>query len=134
MFSRDEARVLREGADVTIRLLTLSFEVGQSEIDPSQRDVLDRLQRAILEFPGSRVTVEGHTDSFGSDATNLRLSQERAQAVRSYLLGNPGLQPSLIEATGYGETRPVASNDTREGRARNRRTDVIIHTDIGMGY
>ena len=134
MFSRGEARVLREGGDVTIRLLTLSFEVGQSKIDPSYQDVLDRLQRAVLEFPGSRVTVEGHTDSFGSDATNLRLSQERAEAVRSYLLGNPGLQPSLIEAIGYGEAQPVASNDTREGRARNRRTDVIVHTNIGMGY
>ncbi len=134
MFSRDEARVFREGSDVTIRLLTLSFEVGQSRIDRSHYDILERVQRAILEFPGSRVTVEGHTDSFGSDATNQRLSQERAEAVRSYLLGNPSLQPSLIEAVGYGEARPVASNDTREGRARNRRTDVIIHTDIGMGY
>jgi outer membrane protein OmpA-like peptidoglycan-associated protein len=134
MFSRDEARVFREGADVTVRLLTLSFEVGQSKIDASYYDILDRLQRAILEFPGSRVTVEGHTDSFGSDATNQRLSQERAEAVRSYLLGNPSLQPSQVEAMGYGEARPVASNDTREGRARNRRTDIIIHTDIGMGY
>ncbi len=134
MFGREEARVFREGGDVTIRLLTLSFDVGQSKIDPSHYEVLDRVQRAILEFPGSRVTVEGHTDSFGSDATNLKLSQERAEAVRSYLLGNPGLQPSLVEAIGHGEARPVASNDTREGRARNRRTDIIIHTNIGMGY
>ena len=134
MFSREEARVFREGADVTVRLLTLSFEVGQSNIDASYHDILDRVQRAIMEFPGARVTVEGHTDSFGSDATNQRLSQERAEAVRSYLLGSPSLQPAQVEAIGYGESRPVASNDTREGRARNRRTDVIIHTDIGMGY
>ncbi len=134
MFSREEARVLREGSDVTIRLVGLTFPVGAATIDPADYDLLDRVQRAILEFPGSRVTVEGHTDSFGSDAGNQRLSQERAEMVRRYLLGNPGLQPSLIEAVGYGESRPVASNDTKEGRARNRRTDIVIYTNIGMGY
>jgi len=134
IFTRDEARVLREGGDVTIRLMTLTFAVGEATVDAAHYDLLDRVQRAILEFPGSRVTVEGHTDSFGSDSRNLELSQERAEAVRRYLLGNAGLQPSLVEASGYGESRPVASNDTREGRARNRRIDIVIHTNIGVGY
>jgi OOP family OmpA-OmpF porin len=134
MFSGEEARVFREGGDVTIRLTGLTFPVGGARIGSQFHDLLDRVQRAILEFPGARVSVEGHTDSFGSDRANQRLSQERAEAVRTYLLGNPGLQPSQIEAVGYGESRPVASNDTVEGRARNRRTDIVIHTGLGIGY
>jgi outer membrane protein OmpA-like peptidoglycan-associated protein len=134
MFNAEEARVIREGGDVIIRLISLTFPVGKSTIEQEHRGVLDRVQRAILEFPGSRVSVEGHTDSFGSDRTNLQLSQQRAEAVRSYLLSNPGLQPPLVEAIGYGESRPVASNDTQDGRARNRRTDIVIHTEIGIGY
>lgn len=134
MFSSEEARVFREGSDVTIRLVGLSFAVGESRVQSEHHDLLDRVQRAILEFPGARVTVEGHTDSFGGARANQRLSQERAEAVRAYLLGNPGLEPSLIEAIGFGESQPVATNDTNEGRARNRRTDIVIKTDIGMGY
>jgi len=134
MFARDQGRVVREGSDVIIRLLGLTFPVGESIIDPQYHDLLNQVLRAIQEFPGSRVTVEGHTDSFGSAARNQSLSQERADAVARYILDAMRMDASLIDAVGYGETRPIANNDTREGRAQNRRIEVIIHTNIGMGY
>lgn len=134
MFAREEARVMREGSDVIIRLLGLTFPVGESVIDPQYHDLLNRVLRAIQEFPGSRVTVEGHTDSFGSATKNQTLSQERADAVARYILDAMRMDPSLIDAIGYGESRPVANNDTKGGRAQNRRIEVIIHTSIGMGY
>lgn len=134
MFQREEARVMREGGDVIIRLLGLTFPVGESIIDPQYQDLLNRVLRAIQEFPGSRVTVEGHTDSFGSAAKNQTLSQERADAVARYILDAMRMDPSLIDAIGYGESRPIANNDTKEGRVLNRRIEVIIHTSIGMGY
>ena len=130
MFSREEARVMREGNDVIIRLTGLTFASGTAVIEPQYFGLLTNVQRAIGEFPGSRVSIEGHTDSFGGDDQNLTLSQQRADAVRQYLLANMRLSPTLVDAVGYGETRPVASNETAEGRARNRRIEVIIHPDM----
>jgi outer membrane protein OmpA-like peptidoglycan-associated protein len=134
MFSREEARVMRESGDVIIRLLGFTFPVGESIIDPQHHDVLNRVLRAIQEFPDSRITVEGHTDSVGSSAKNQSLSQERADAVRRYILDAMRMDPSLIDAVGYGESRPIASNGTQAGRAQNRRIEITIHTAIGMGY
>jgi outer membrane protein OmpA-like peptidoglycan-associated protein len=130
MFSREEARVMREGNDVIVRLTGLTFASGTPVIEPQYFGLLTNVQRAIGEFPGSRVSIEGHTDSFGGDDQNLTLSQQRADAVRQYLLANMRLSPTLVDAVGYGETRPVASNETAEGRARNRRIEVIIHPDM----
>ncbi len=134
MFSREEVRVMREGGDVIIRLLGFTFPVGESIIDPQHHDVLNRVLRAIQEFPDSRMTVEGHTDSVGRSSKNQSLSQERAEAVRRYILDAMRIDPSLIDAVGYGESRPIASNGTQAGRAQNRRIEIIIHTAIGMGY
>lgn len=131
LFSREEGRVLREGDDVILRLYGLTFAVGSSTIESQYFPILTKVQQAISTFPNSTVTIEGHTDSFGGDEANMRLSQERADAVRQYLLANMGFDPGRIEAVGYGETQPVASNETREGRARNRRIDVVIHPQIG---
>lgn len=131
MFGREEGRVLREGDDVIIRLVGLTFPVGEATIEPRHFPLLTKVQRAISEFPDARITVEGHTDSFGGDEQNLRLSQERAEAVRQYLLANMRLDASLVDAIGYGEAQPVASNDTQEGRAKNRRTDIVIHSRTG---
>lgn len=131
LFNRDEGRVLREGDDVIIRLYGLTFPVGSSTIEPQYFPLLTRVQQAIKTFPDATVTIEGHTDSFGSDQANLRLSQERAKAVKQYLLANMAFDPGRIDAVGHGETQPVASNETNEGRAKNRRIDVVIHPRIG---
>ena len=130
MFDRDEGRVLREGNDVILRLYGLTFDVGSATIESPFFPLLTQVQQAINTFRDATVTIEGHTDSFGGDEANMRLSQERADAVREYLLANMSIDPARIEAIGHGETQPVASNETEEGRARNRRIDVVIHPRV----
>jgi outer membrane protein OmpA-like peptidoglycan-associated protein len=71
--------------------------------------------------------VEGHTDANGSDSNNLILSQDRADAVKQYLVANAGVNPEKISSIGYGEARPVSTNETAEGRTRNRRIDLVLH-------
>ncbi len=128
MFASDEAQVLRQGNDIILRLVGLNFPSGKSVIEPQYFRILTKVQKAINTFPNARVTIEGNTDSFGNAKLNLKLSQERAEAVRQYLLANmPNLKPEQIDAVGYGESRPIASNKTAEGRAKNRRIDVVIH-------
>jgi outer membrane protein OmpA-like peptidoglycan-associated protein len=129
-FGRDEARVSREGNRVIIRLVGLTFASGQAVIAPSQHDLLQKVQRAADVFPRSQIVVEGHTDSYGSDEGNLALSRRRAEAVSAYLSGTLGVQAFRISAVGYGETQPIASNETAQGRERNRRIDVIIEPQL----
>ncbi|HUL80593.1 MAG TPA: OmpA family protein [Gammaproteobacteria bacterium] len=126
MFGRDEARVSREGNKVTIRLVGLTFPSGQATVLPTHRALLEKVQKAADVFPGSQIVIEGHTDSYGDDEANLTLSRRRAEAIGAYLSGNLGVQAFRISSVGYGETQPIASNDTPQGRERNRRIDVII--------
>jgi outer membrane protein OmpA-like peptidoglycan-associated protein len=79
----------------------------------------------LKEFPDREVVVEGYTDSTGSGVYNLELSQQRANSVQSFLVGN-GISPDRIVARGYGEAYPVAPNDTAAGRQKNRRVEIII--------
>ena len=130
VFTREEAQVLRRGDDVIVRM-GLNFDSGSSVIQPSYYALLRKIQTAIDVFPDSRVEVQGHTDSFGADETNLRLSQERADAVRQYLLANMTLGEATVEAVGLGETVPLANNETPEGRLRNRRIDLLIQPNMG---
>ena len=129
IFSSDEALVLRKENDIIIRLVGLSFDVGKAVIKPEDFGLLTRLQKAIQEFPEGKITIEGHTDSFGGDASNLNLSQQRADAVTQYLLANMTIDRSRISSVGYGETVPIANNETKEGRAKNRRIDLRIKND-----
>jgi outer membrane protein OmpA-like peptidoglycan-associated protein len=129
-FNREEARVLRQQNDVIIRLIGLNFDVGKSVIKPEHFSLLTKVKNAINTFPECKISVEGHTDSYGSDALNVSLSQERANAVKAYLLANMSLIVSRIEAVGYGESQPIANNETAEGRAKNRRIDIVIHPQL----
>ncbi len=126
LFSEEEGVVLLRGNSVIIRLIGLTFPSGRATIEPEFFSLLTKVQRAIRKFPNAAITIEGHTDSRGNDEFNQNLSYERAQAVRQYLLANMGLDESRIAAIGYGESRPIASNETSAGRAQNRRIDVII--------
>lgn len=130
IFARDEARVLREGNNIILRLVGLTFDSGQSAIKSENFDLLSKVEKAIDIFPRSELLIEGHTDSYGSDDLNMRLSQARAEAVRQYMISAMGIQEFRAVATGYGETNPVANNETEEGRARNRRIDIIIRPDL----
>ena len=126
LFAPNEARILREGNDLIIRLTGLSFPSGQSVIESHYFGLLKSVQDAIKIYPKSRIVIEGYTDSIGSADLNQTLSQERAGSVRRYLIANLGLPIGRIDAVGYGKDRPIASNDTPDGRARNRRIDVVI--------
>ena len=96
-------------------------------LDPSSNAELDRVVKFMNDVPRAAGVLEGHTDSVGGAAANLRLSQRRADAVRQYLLSK-GIDGSRLKAAGYGETRPEADNETAEGRAKNRRV-LLQRTD-----
>ena len=130
MFTRDEARVSREGDNIVLRLVGLSFASGKSVVDPAYRPLLEKVARAAAVFPRSQIVIEGHTDSYGSDETNLALSRQRADSVSAFLSAELGVQPFRISAVGYGETRPIANNETEQGRMRNRRIDVLIEPEL----
>jgi OOP family OmpA-OmpF porin len=126
MFTEQEAKMLRTGDQVIIRLYGLSFPVGRAVIEPKYFSLLSKVGNAFKEYPESQIVAEGHTDSFGGDEQNQKLSEDRATAVREYLVANTGVEGYRITAEGYGETKPIASNDTKEGRAKNRRIDIVI--------
>ena len=126
MFTSDEARVFREGNTIIMRLIGLSFDSGDAQIKSENFDLLAKVEKAIDVFPRSELIIEGHTDSFGGDDLNQKLSQERAESVQQYMINAMRIPTYRLIATGYGETRPVANNETAAGRARNRRIDIVI--------
>ena len=125
-FSPDEAEVYKQGGQLVIRLRGIKFPVGQAILTPENYTLLSKVQKAIQTFGQPKVTLEGHTDSTGSAQKNQELSQQRAEAVKTYLVANKTLPENRIRATGYGPDRPLAPNTTPEGRAINRRIDVLI--------
>jgi OmpA-OmpF porin, OOP family len=128
-FTPDEARVVRQGDDVVLSLLGIKFPSGRSTIDAGSAALMKKVRQGLALFPGASISVEGHTDANGGDSTNLILSQDRADAVRQYLVSNFGIDAEKVSSVGYGEARPVATNETAAGRARNRRIDLVIHPE-----
>ncbi|MEO8183845.1 MAG: OmpA family protein, partial [Deltaproteobacteria bacterium] len=102
------------------------FAAGQHSLLPIAKEKLREVAQALLEQGDSAIMVEGHTDSVGPSARNHELSLLRAQEVRGYLVSQ-GIPTNSIQATGLGEERPVASNDTAEGRANNRRVEIVVN-------
>ncbi|MCB0326655.1 MAG: OmpA family protein [Bdellovibrionales bacterium] len=125
-FSPNEAEVYKQGDQLLIRLKSMKFPVGQSVIMPSNYPILTKVQKAIRTFGQPTVTIEGHTDTTGSKALNEHLSRERAESVKQYFLANQTLRENKLVSVGYGDSKPVAPNTTAEGRAQNRRIDVVI--------
>lgn len=101
------------------------FDFDSAKIKERSYGILDSVASVIQSNKFSSVTIEGHTDSSGSDSYNQSLSNRRANSVRQYLI-NKGISPSLLTAIGVGESRPIADNSTEEGRAANRRTEFIV--------
>jgi outer membrane protein OmpA-like peptidoglycan-associated protein len=125
-FGPTEAEVYKQGNSLVIRLRAIQFPVGKAIIMPDNYALLSKVQQAIHAFGEPEVVIEGHTDSTGSDTINEQLSQKRAESVREYFVANGTLTYDDIFAVGYGSARPLASNKTSEGRAINRRIDIII--------
>ena len=103
----------------------ITFDFAQSAVKPQFYGVLNNLASTLNQFPQTRIQIAGHTDNVGSDASNLQLSQQRANSVRSYLAGS-GVALDRMQAVGYGETRPIADNSTDYGRAQNRRVEITL--------
>jgi outer membrane protein OmpA-like peptidoglycan-associated protein len=119
-----------EVTDTHIRIRqTIHFRTNRAIIQPESYGILDTVAQVLRDFPNINVEVQGHTDDRGRDSYNLRLSQERADAVRDYLV-RAGIDASRMTSHGYGETRPIESNRTRTGRAINRRVE-FVRTDPG---
>jgi OOP family OmpA-OmpF porin len=103
----------------------IRFESGRATIDPDSAGLLDRLIETALRCPSANIEIAGHTDADGEDGFNQALSEKRAQAVMDFLV-KAGLPAERFTAMGYGSTQPVASNDTDEGKAQNRRIDFVV--------
>jgi outer membrane protein OmpA-like peptidoglycan-associated protein len=132
-FDPDEAEVYKEGDRLLIRLKAIQFPVGKAIIMPDNYELLSKVQRAIRTFGEPDVLIEGHTDTTESEEVSEFLSEERAESVRKYLVANRTLPEEKIVAVGYGSKRPLASNETEEGRAINRRIDIVISPILQAG-
>lgn len=103
----------------------IQFATSSSDIDASSNDLLNDLIEVANQCSEANIEIGGHTDSSGSDDYNLRLSQERASSVMSYLIGN-GIESNRLKAVGYGENNPIADNESAEGKAKNRRIEFNV--------
>ncbi len=121
---REEVVELQEDLDDLIAGKVVEFELNSDELTPVGRTLLDEILVALRQFPEVPVEIAGHADASGTPEFNLDLSERRANAVLDYLVAN-GEAPERYVVVGYGETQPIADNDTAEGRARNRRIEFI---------
>jgi outer membrane protein OmpA-like peptidoglycan-associated protein len=118
--------VTRAGDEIILNMPgNVTFPVDSADINASFYPVLTSVGKVLKEFDKTVVDVGGHTDSTGRDDYNLALSQRRASSVTSYLSAQ-GIAADRFITQGYGETRPIASNDTPEGRAQNRRVEIVL--------
>lgn len=113
---------------VVVTLGDVLFELGETDLQPSARDNLQDVVDLLQTEPDKRIRIEGHTDSTGPASVNLRISQQRAEAVERELIAM-GITADRVQSIGMGEDFPIASNETNEGRSRNRRVDVILLDD-----
>jgi len=126
-----ETRETQRGLIVNIN--DVLFDTAQYTLKPGAREKLAKVSGIILAYPGLKIQLEGHTDSVGSDDYNLKLSQERGDSVRTYLVSQ-GVPADAVTAIGLGKADPVATNDNAAGRQQNRRVDMVVSgTPIGVG-
>jgi outer membrane protein OmpA-like peptidoglycan-associated protein len=111
-----------------VNMSDVLFDTGSFTLKPGAREKLAKVSGILLAHPGLTMQIEGHTDSVGSDGFNVKLSEQRADAVKDFL-GEQGVSPSSITAQGFGKAEPVATNDTPEGRQRNRRVEIVVNGD-----
>lgn len=121
--TRDSARGL------IVNMSDVLFDTGQYTLKPGAREKLAKVSGIVLSHPGLRIDVEGHTDSVGRDEYNMKLSENRANAVRSFLVSQ-GISPELLTGKGFGKTKPVADNSTASGRQMNRRVEMVVSGEI----
>ena len=111
-----------------VNMSDVLFDTGSFTLKPGAREKLAKVSGILLAHPGLTMQIEGHTDSVGSDGFNVKLSEQRADSVKDFL-GEQGVSLSSITAQGFGKAEPVATNDTAEGRQRNRRVEIVVNGD-----
>lgn len=122
----EAAQVTREGDLLAITLKgDVTFDTNSTVVRPGLYNEIDRIAQVMVQYPETQIVVQGHTDSSGSDEYNQRLSERRAETVKNLILQR-GVDSSRITSMGYGESMPVASNNTPEGRQMNRRVEIRI--------
>lgn len=120
------AKVERVGEGIKITFDSgILFDIDKADLRPASRDNLAKLGKILNKYPDTNILIEGHTDSTGADDYNLRLSRERAASVAFYL-ATLEVQSGRETTMGYGETQPIATNDTEAGRQQNRRVDIAV--------
>ncbi len=112
-------------ASKPVVLKNVFFETGSAKLKKASQTELERLKNLLTENPSLHIQINGHTDNVGSDADNLLLSENRAKAVKDFLITN-SIAANRLKFKGFGETAPIASNDTEEGRSQNRRTEFVL--------
>lgn len=118
--------VTRDGDRLILNMPSeITFAVNRADIQSQFNDVLDKVARVVNEYPKTMIEVSGHTDSTGSAAYNQTLSENRANSVASYLMQR-GVMAQRVHAIGYGESKPIATNSTTAGRAKNRRVELAL--------
>ncbi len=104
----------------------IKFKTGKAEVDPACDRTMTAIAAIMSDYPGFHVQVDGHTDSVGKPEANLKLSQERADAVVKYLVERKRVDAKRLSAKGFGDTKPIADNKTKAGQAKNRRVDFTV--------
>jgi len=125
-FNDSEADVYRQGENLVIRLKQVNFASGRSELPSQSMTVLGKVKNVLQELSPSAVMIEGHTDAVGNATTNQKLSEQRAASVAKFFASDASLAGKKFETAGFGYSKPLTSNKTAEGRAQNRRVDIVI--------
>jgi OmpA-OmpF porin, OOP family len=125
-FDSSEAEVYRQGQNLVIRLKQVNFASGRSDLPAQSMPVLGKVKAVLQDLHPKNVTIEGHTDAVGTASKNQTLSEKRAAAVAKYFESDSALSGNHFDTAGFGFSKPLTSNKTREGRAQNRRVDIII--------
>jgi outer membrane protein OmpA-like peptidoglycan-associated protein len=108
-----------------VNMADVLFDTGSSTLRTAAREKLAKISGIVLAHPGLSLQIEGHTDSVGGDQMNQQLSERRADSVRDFLIAQ-GVAGSSVTAKGFGKTQPIASNDTADGRQKNRRVELVV--------
>lgn len=125
-FEDSEAEVYRQGDKLVIRLKQMQFSTGRSDLPAQSMPLLTKVKGVLKELGPGAVVIEGHTDDVGGKEKNQQLSEKRAEAVAKYFEADTGLGKNEFDTEGFGYSKPLASNKTKEGRAQNRRVDIVV--------
>jgi len=126
-----ELKVDKDGCPMKVTInLNVLFDFDKADVKPKYHSEIKRVADYMNAYPWEKATLEGHTDSKGTDAYNEKLSQRRVDAIKKYLVEKFGISADRLKAVGYGESKPIATNDTDEGRQLNRRVQAVMETYI----